>query len=297
MPFRTESRASEASAKAVNEIYACAKNDNEDPLEISESIQKVLAKIGIAASGQKSAIASPARALDAGLVDILVDQLGVSVENSVYQDAINKAVGDSMTSPVVFRDQIQMFADLNTFFHVDREVASVKAGDRGAVLSAELFNKGDLGFRPIELLTSEFLFPQELFPEERRTQVQALLDAFKRSAEFVLVELGADCDHAQDIARTRRYLVGLEIPLRFFELARFHENGKLRSESLQLLGPWSINGDRKYLLVSCGRFWTWQERKPHARGKVKYRLRASIVNKLLHHYSVWSSRPGIVEFR
>jgi hypothetical protein len=94
-----------------------------------------------------------------------------------------------------------------------------------------------------------------------------------------------------------RFLLGLEVPVKFFELARFHENNKLRNESLQLLGPWRINGDVKYVLVSCERFWVRQDRKPHTPGKVKYRLRTSIINKLLHHYSVWTSRPGIVEFR
>ena len=62
----------------------------------------------------------------------------------------------------------------------------------------------------------------------------------RQSAEFVLVELGADCDHAQDSARTRRYLLGLEVPVKFFKLAQFHDNKKLRSESLQLLGPWNL---------------------------------------------------------
>lgn len=292
-----ESRASDAAARAVNEIYACAIDDVEDPTKAAEAIQKVLAKIAVASSGEKQAIEAPARALDAGMVDILTDQFGVSVEDSAYQKVIEKAIGDTVKVPVVFQNNVQMFADLNTFFHVDTEVSSAKAGDRGVVISAKPFNKNDLGFRPPELLTSEFLLPAEVFPPERRLEIATLLDVFKKSAEFVLVEAGADCDHAQDTARTRRYLVGLEVPATSLELAQFHENKKLRNESLQLLGPWNIRNEILYLLVSCARFWTWQEIKPHAQGKVKYRLRASIVNKLLNHYSVWSSRPGIIEFR
>jgi hypothetical protein len=292
-----ESRASEAAARAVNEIYACARGDVSDPAKMSESIQKILTRIAVAAAGRRSASESPARALDEGMVDILADQFGVSVDQPEYQDAIRKAIGDSVKAPVVFVDEVQMSAALNTFFHIDTEVSSAKAGDRGVVISAKPFKKDVLGFRPTELLTSEFLFPWETFPLERQPEIKNLLIQFTPVAEFVLVELGADCDHAQDLARTRRYLLGLEVPVKFFELARFHENKKLRSESLQLLGPWNINGEAFYLLISCGRFWTWQERKPHAQGKVKYRLRASLVDKLLHHYSVWSSRPGIVEFR
>ncbi len=292
-----ESRASEAAARAVNEIFACAKADVTDPAKTAGSIQKVLAKIAAAAAGERAAREFPARSLDAGMVDILTDQFGISVEDTDYQDVIQKAIGETLKSQVVFQDPVQMFAELNTFFHIDTEVGSAKAGDRGVVVSAKPFSKGDLGFRPDDLLTAEFLFPWETFPPERQAEIKHLIAEFSNAAEFVLVELGADCDHAQDISRTRRYLLGLEVPVKFFELAQFHENKKLRSESLQLLGPWSIGGAVSYLLVSCGRFWTWQQRKPHVQGKVKYRLRASIVNKLLHHYTAWSSRPGIIEFR
>jgi len=71
-----ESRASEGAAQTVNEVYTCAKNDVDDPTQRAASIQRVLAKIAAAAAGPKPAIESPARALDDGLADILVDQFG-----------------------------------------------------------------------------------------------------------------------------------------------------------------------------------------------------------------------------
>jgi len=291
-----ESRASDAAARAVNQVHACARDDGGDPRVTSDSIRKVLARIAVAAAGEASASDGPARALDTGMIDILVDQFGASVEDPDYKAAATKAIGESVKAAVVFQDEVQTMAALNTFFQVDKEITSVKAGDRGVVVSASPFKKNDLGFRPLDLLT-EFLIPYELFPEGRRVEMKALLDAFRRSAEFVLVELGADCDHAQDTARTRRYLLGLEVPVMFSELLRFPENGKLRSEALQLLGPWSIDGKTLFFVVSCRRFWVWQDKKPHVQGKVKFRLRASLVNKLLHHYSTFHSRPGIIEFQ
>jgi hypothetical protein len=291
-----ESRASEAAARAVNEICDCARGDAADPLRMAESIQKVLAKIAVAASGDKAAGESPARALDLGMIDILTDQFGASVDDAGYQDVVGRAIGGTVKGSIAFRDEVRMFAALNTFFHVDTDVSSAKPGDRGVVISAKPFKTNDLGFRPFELLEREFLLPHQTFPESEHARIHALHAEFKQSAEFVLVELGADCDHAQDSARTRRYLLGLEVPVKFFELARYPANKKLRSESLQLLGPWNINNGITYLLVSCGRYWTWQKKEPPPQGKVKYRLRASVLNKLLHHYSVWSSRPGIVEF-
>ena len=157
------------------------------------------------------------------------------------------------------------------------------------------FKPNELGFKPSDYL-DDFLIPYEIYPDEQKLQIKSLWDAFRKSREFVLVELGADCDHAQDVARTRRYLLGLEVPVRFSELLRFPDTGRLRNEALQLLGPWTIEGRTIFLLVSCRRFWAWQNKEPHGSGKVKYRLRAAVVNKLLHHYASFHSRPGIIEF-
>jgi hypothetical protein len=291
-----ETRASDAAALAVNEVFACAKEDTPDPAGRSESIGKVLAKIAAAAASEY-VNEEPARALDAGMVDILVDQFGASVGKPGYNEAIKAAIGEAVKNKASCRDEVRVSAALNTFFHIDTEVGSAKAGDRGVVISAMPFNKGELGFRHNDLL-NEFLSPIESFEKlPRYPKAKALWDEFKRSPEFVLVELGADCDHAQDTTRTRRYLVGLEIPVKYFELIHHPEFQNLRSEALQLLGPWTIGQKTFFLLVSCRRFWVWQERKPHAKGVVKYRLRTSLVNKLLHHYATWHSRPGIVEFR
>lgn len=290
-----ESRAAEAAAQAVNEVHRCARADAQDASMVGDALKKTLAKIAVAASGSTAALAGPARALDAGMLDIVVDQFGASVDQAEYLAIVQGAIGETLAEDIHFANDVAMYAELNTFFHVDREVATAKSWDRGVVIAARPLS-GELGFRPSDLLTSEFLFPQELFPEERRVQVLAHLKQLRDVPSFVLVELGADCDHAQDHNRTRRFLVGLEIPKELLYLACPDELGKLRNGALELLGPWKIDGDVKYLLVSCRRFWTWQKQTPPP-SLPRYRLRASLVEKLLHRYSTWSSRPGIVEFR
>lgn len=291
-----EVRAANAASRAVNEIHDCARSDEPDPSKVTEPIQKVLAKIAVAAAGQKYAAAGPARALDGGMVDILADQLGVSVNDPEYLEVIQRSIGEAVKCKVEFKGEVKMFAALNTFIHVDTQPNSAGPSERGVVIPTKAF-KGELGFTPAGFLTSEFVQPWEVFPETEHEKMRNLSTELKQSAEFVLVELGADCDHAQDNARTRRYLLGLEVPVKFLELVEFPSNKKLRSESSVLLGPWVIDGEIKYLLVSCGRFWTWQKKDLPSSAKVKYRLRASVVSKLLHAYSSWSSRPGIIEFR
>lgn len=292
-----ETRAADAAALTVNEVHRCARSDEPEPSKVNESLTKVAAKIALAAAGSTAAQTEPARALDAGMLDILVDQFGSSVDALDYKATVTAAIGPTLAGNITFGNSVAMHAELNTFFHVDREVATVKSWDRGVVVAVRPPLDGNvLGFKPVELLTSEFLFPHELFPEARHAEIRVHIQQMRQAAGFVLIEMGADCDHAQDHDRTRRFLVGLEIPEDMIHLATSQTDGKLRNGALELLGPWSLNGTVKYLLVSCRRFWTWQKRTPPP-GAPKYRLRAQLVDKLLHRYSTWSSRPGIVEFR
>jgi hypothetical protein len=140
----------------------------------------------------------------------------------------------------------------------------------------------------------EFVHSPEHFEEARREEIKSLLAELLKSPELVLVELGADCDHAQNTKRTRRFLLALELPETFAVLMKHPDTKMLKNQSLKCLGPWIVGGRIVHLLVSCRRFVGWQTKAPDA--KVRYRLRAPVVSMLLHHYSSWHSRPGIVEF-
>jgi hypothetical protein len=291
-----ESRAADAAALAVNEVHRCARSDEQDPSKVSEALTKVVAKIAVAAAGS-AALAEPARALDAGMLDILIDQFGSSVDGQEYKDAVTIAIGQTIAGEIAFTDSVAMHAELNTFFHVDRKVAAAKSWDRGVVVAARAPLDGDaLGFNPLELLASEFLFPIDQVPRGKRAEAPGHLQQMQANPGVVLIEMGADCDHAQDQDRTRRFLVGLEVPQDLLYLASPSRDGKLRNGALELLGPWKVNGEVKHLLVSCRRYWAWQGSAPPP-GVPMYRLRAALVDKLLHRYSAWSSRPGIVEFK
>lgn len=301
-----EARAADAATRTVNELHACAVEDIAGKTSASDSVERVLAQIAIAAAGPVPAIRLPARALDAGLLDILVDQFGTSVDGTEYVTVVEKAIKATVKAAdeppsrpgVKFNRPALVAAELNALFHIDKEVSTAKTSDRGVVLPAKPpLNAGKLGFDPADYFTGEFLHPDQVYLEAERATVLEQLQKFRAAAEFVLVEVGADCDHAQNSHRTRRYLLGLEIPEEYLSLAKSPRDGQLRNGSLQLMGPWAIDGQIRYLIVSCRRFWAHQQPNPPPSAGIKYRLRAALVNKLLHHYSVWHSRPGIVEFR
>jgi hypothetical protein len=281
-----EARATQAAARAVNEVVHHARIDENDKKQLGASMKRVLATVARAAVGQPRAEAEPERALDAGMAEILNDQFSLSVDEKQYRDAVRDALLADIKAKSTLKKSSATSAGLNTFFHVDQSVMATKTTERGVVFPAKPhFSEKLLGTTHKQLLTDHFVL---------KDKPAADIDKLEAEAELVLVEVGAECDHAQGHARTIRYLVAYQIPTQHIKLVK-GTKGDLRHDALQLLGPWDINGGI-YLLVSCRRFFTWQDTDPPA-GKVKYRLRGSVVDKLLHHYSMLSSRPGIVEFR
>ena len=69
---------------------------------------------------------------------------------------------------------------------------------------------------------------------------------------------------------------------------------KLKHDALLLLGPWAVNSHDALLVVSVKRFAIQQvwERAVHM--DVRYRLRRTLVDLVLHKYSTHSTRPGII---
>ncbi len=289
-----ESRAIEAAASTVNEIVAHARKDAADDTQVGETLKKVLAFIARSAAGSLSATNDPARALDAGMTEILSDQFSVSASDKQYRNLVRAALSTVISADPVFNKPSRIAAALNTFYHIDSQVKGAETVDRGVVIAGgNLVKASDLGMSRKRLLQDEFLHPPSN-PAER-----LLFDALPGEATFVVIEAGADCDHAQPKPRTLRYLVGYLIPRNYVDLilrGKNKGNKKPRFPSLICLGPWLINGAEVHLIVSMRRFFTWQRRESPS-GKVKFRLRSSVVNKLLHDYSTWHSRPGIVEFR
>ncbi|MDL1862224.1 hypothetical protein FBR04_14525 [Betaproteobacteria bacterium PRO7] len=285
-----ESRATEAAAGAINEVVSHARKDAADEKLVGDTLKNLLAFVGIAAAGREPAAAEPARALDLGMGEILIDRFSTSVDERTYRKLVSSVLGPVIAAAPAFKDRHRVAAALNTFFHVDVNCKGAKSNERGVVIPiGRHLPKSKIGLTHTELLQKEYLYPAK-----QNKDSPVLYAALPAEARAVLVEVGADCDHAQPKPRSIRYLVGFEVPKKYKDF--LVRNGKTQSPSLHCLGPWLIGGKEIYLIVSTRRFITWQHSRPPA-GKVEYRLRTALVNKLLHDYSNWHSRPGIVEFR
>lgn len=312
-----ETRVSEAAASAVNSVFTAAENHSTlGKLAPSEGLREVLAKLAQEAAGKKDAKDNPGRALDDGLVDLLVDNLRSTDDADKYQIAINKSIGELLSGAPVSLSAVAR-QQLNTDLHIESKVSpGLKRVARGVVLGAkdEKIVAAVLGYKKASaVIWPEFLIGVDEF---RKAAEQAAADEH-RNAKWLadvhqravadkeevekhcrvrLLEIGADCDHAQRKPRTVRLLCALEVPERFSHfLFQPGSERDLKFDSLLRLGPWTLGEAEPFiLLVSVSRFYVLQDWQLSGGLEPMYRLRKPLVDVALHKYANYSARPGYI---
>ncbi len=312
-----ETRVSKAATSTINSVYSAAViHAGEESVDKSTALSQIFAKLAFEASGKEDAREAPSRALDDGLVDLLVDDLRSTDSVPAYAEVVEASIGAVLRGrpPLLSRN---VRARLNTDLHIEMNVSrAVTKTVRGLVLGADddnLIAKAIDQKDSASVVWSEFLVPisqlnavlkdpAQLTEEEfrRLTDLHTRLSGIRPDVEtgcrLRLLEVGADCDHAQRKARTVRLLCALEVPRRFVEfLSHPMRPGKLKSEALIEFGPWNLGGDEdSILIVSVGRFFTAQTWQLPAGLTPQYRLRKPLIEVVLHKYANYSSRQGYV---
>jgi hypothetical protein len=305
-----ETRVSKASSAAVNEIFTAAiVHSKSNPMVGStHAFQDILAKIANEAAGYESAPDDPVRALDEGLIDLFVDFLRSDKNDIGYFPLVKQSIGAKLGKRIAINSDVRQ--QLNTALHIEAQLEDQTSISRGLVLGCDDHNEiaQRVGYRTAhEAIWDEFLFPIESSTKlrvpagtETNAQKEIRLNDLKKDVEsncrLRLVEVGADCDHANKKKRTVRLLCALEVPISYSDLIRSPKNGKkLKNDALMEWGPWNI-GDPTgtHLLVSVKRFAIQQGRPLENGLKAKYRLRRPIVDIALRYYANHSSRLGYV---
>jgi hypothetical protein len=310
-----ETRVSKAATATVNEIYAAAVEHARSQANCDPTIafRDILAKIANEAAGSKNAMEDPARALDDGLIDLFVDDLRSNSDDINYLKLIEDSLKDKLGKRIDLSQSVRH--QLNTTLHAETKAENWGENiSRGIVLGADDQEKiaNRLGYETAScLIWNEFLFPALDFKiAARRAKGKTNESILKENSELAksdetevlnqcrlrLVEIGADCDHANRKTRTVRLLCALEVPERFAHFVRSPQDGKsYKSEAVMEWGPWNLDQREGLIfLVSVKRFsieQTWplpEDLKP------KYRLRRQIIDVVLRKYADHSSRLGYV---
>lgn len=320
-----EARVSQAASATINTMYEAAaiyvKDSRDDELnptivKPTDALKVVLAKLANEAAGRENAAEDPARALDDGLLDVFVDDLRSFEDNENYRKIVQASLGGLLGKRIGLSPSVR--DHLNTSLHVEtrRSIAGGRIS-RGLVLGCDDEDKiaARLGKQAArKVLWSEFLFTVNQFKSAAETagldkrhgweELGKLYEKAKadeadveKECRIRLLEIGADCDHANRKERTVRLLCALEIPERLsYFMTRPGQSYGYKSDSVIRLGPWSLGKDRRraLLLVSVGRFAIEQKWPLPPDLKPQYRLRRPIVDSVLHAYASHSSRLGYV---
>lgn len=283
-----ESRAICAAGLSINGLFDVAEVENGASLEGVETAAKKIAALVAKQAVGKSASLYPAKSFDLAMQDMLVDSFSKSVNNLDYRKIVDSQLYDLLKNKVSVQNTEEVFSQLQTRFHLDTNVSDLKLTDRGVVIDLHDGAKAGL----LTDVKSMCLWEDYFLKEDKDNKFTDVL-------RWLLVEVGADCDHAQGKERTFRYLAAAKVPAEYKNEFVFSKSKqKLKNDSLELLGPYNDEGGKFFLLVSLKRFIAWQ--KPDTELpeiKILYRFRQSIVNYLLNKYAVWSMRPGIVEYK
>ncbi len=230
--------------------------------------------------------------------------------------AINESIGKLLSGAPAKLSALAR-QQLNTDLHIESKVSpGLKRVARGLVLGAA-DDKVVVEFlghkRASAVVWPEFLIGVDEFKKaaeqaaaDEHRNAKWLADVYQRSVadkdeaekhcRVRLLEIGADCDHAQRKPRTVRLLCALEIPERFSHfLFQPGSERELKFDSLLKLGPWALGEAEPFLLVvSVSRFYVLQDWQLSGVLEPMYRLRKPLVDVALHKYASYSARPGYV---
>jgi hypothetical protein len=269
-----EERILGAAAETVVALLGIALTDA-DPEKRRKSLGRLLRKIGTEAVGEGHVAADRFRAVNEGLLPILADRVAFLRSEAASTDLWNQALEGEEAN--LSSDEA---AALNCMLHVADEAEAGSAADRGAVIAVpEVYVGGafekSFGMDEVTAATKQFSCKGYVKGDPR--------------FNWVLVQVQAACDFAQQHPGPLPYLLGLEMPIESRNTGRAPES-VWQSVALRL------GGANRVLHVNA-RFGLFLAESAVAKEWVKYRLRETLLNDLVYRTHSHGARPGFTSFR
>ena len=298
-----ETLLSEAASATFRELFNEVRHKPSS--EQATAFAQLLATVAIEATGQKNARDNPLSALTEGLLDLVLDHLKEGPASSAAEEAVRSTLLSYIRAGSADLPSATI-SKLNRVFQI--ELLSEQAPQhisRGLIITPtqELLQQIGLEEGWERFIWKEVLHdPLRLKREDpKRADLLLKKDAATQRIRPMLVEVGADCDHAQRKPRSHRFLLAAEVPGDLVDTFLASSDSGRRSpyvsDAIEVLGPWPIGRDESVLAVCCKRFWSYQLENIPTGSKSIMRLRGSLVDHLLHRYSTLATRPGFINLR
>ena len=239
----------------------------------NEEVGRILARLGVAAVGEKNVNADRFRAVNDALLPILADRIANlpsdSADASLWRSALKVGGSDDLS--------IDKAAMLNRLVHV-ADVGNGNTTERGAVIELPQCYRND--------------FMRWFGIDEAKAARLYRCDGFVANDErfkWVLVQCQAACDYAQTRPGPLPFYLGLDFP---------QENRQPDTPPASLWpAPWFELGGMVHCLHVNGLFPVPMPLSVVQSGRFCYRLREQALSELIYRIHSHGARPGMMSFR
>lgn len=285
--FDYESKVTQAAGKTLKTIFDVVSN-GQDSWGESKGFEKnfdlVFSNVACEALGFDNAKLNPISAVRDGLNPILINELGNIELSNRWKNNLQHLIGIKEKHQFV-KITKEYVCQLNSIYHLNLNTSDVTKLHRGIVIE---FNPTDelmisnFGL-PIKQIKHTFLpFIKEM-PKEQKTEI-------KEQSKFVLLEISAACDFAQNNHRSYTFILGLLIPA--FDLKLLNR----RSDAI-ISSPFFSYQSKDYFLFFNARYILHSTSEgSEVLGDILFRLKNDLLNIITTQYSNYISRLGVIQF-
>lgn len=290
-----EERVLLSAARASNSLFDVVDTRPDESKAVSDNASAwldLLTYLSQEAVGFESALSDSRAAIDNALLPILEDQLRFSVGGDAEVECpISRKLIEQQGKRLKLPAAINTYS-LNSFYLVENlsTEAAIACKARGVVSTPRDENTDFIptkfGSEWVDVLYDEFVISAQ--QKERNKELA-------NRTKPCLISLSAECDEVQGKIPSHRYLLGVVVEEG--DLSEFinPKNGGLARAALQVIGRVKIDDSEKILIVSCRRFMSEHSGVESPLRSVA-RLRRSTLDELIHHYTTYARRPGVMRF-
>lgn len=267
----------------------------------ADAVKSTLKRMAQEALGLPHAPNTPTRGVYQALMPIAQDWLNKQAAKGVLDTFLDLNSREKVALPQEPQGSPKLTSLLNDFF-IHSERSDLQSSERGVVirLPEEFLDNPEIGLVDEvgltrtkgdwrEALCTEFAHNFSREVQERQNSYKEKLD----SRNVYVVELSADCDYAQDKARSHRFLLSLFVPSA--DPKPFYQRGAGANDAIYVTPEITLEGVQGRLLISCRIFLTRPYQTAVA-GVVVTRLRQEVLSEIGHLYSTHMRRPGKIAF-
>lgn len=295
-----ESCASRAASATSNELIGQL-NKGGIQFTDADAVKATLKRMSQEALGYPHAPNAPTRGVYQALIPIAQDWLNKEAAKGALDGFLELKGKEATPWPQQEGGKPKLPSLLNDFF-VHSEQSDVKSSERGAVirLSEDFLKDEEKGLvQEIGLAKTKGDWREAICVEFAHGFSKASpgdQGAYKAKLDpknVYVVELSADCDYAQDKARSHRFLLSLFVPSS--DPKPFYQNKSGANGAIYVTPEITLGGVPGRLLISCRIFLT----RPYqgtVEGTAVTRMRQEVLSEIGHHYATHMRRPGKIEF-